>query len=82
MARKQRPHESPHERWEDLGRGKRRAIVVLGAVQVSLTAWAAYDLWHRPAEQVKGGHKLPWALSLAVNWVGPITYLAAGRVKP
>lgn len=68
-----------HMTWQDLTPRKRRAAVILGTTQVALAVWAGIDLARRPAEEIKGGHKLPWALALLVNWVGPIAYLTVGR---
>jgi len=60
-------------------------LVVLGAVEVGLLAWALVDLYRRPASQINGGSKIPWLiLCLLLQIIGPIVYLAAGRerVKP
>lgn len=72
MARKKK-------QWSELSRGRKVGVIVLGAAQIALTCYAARDLAKRPAAEVKGGHKLPWALALGVNWIGPIAYLTAGR---
>jgi len=65
-------------RWQDLTRGQKVAVGVVGAAQVTLTAAAYRDLLRRPAEQVNGT-KLAWGLALLVNWVGPIAYFLDGR---
>lgn len=64
--------------WQELTSNQRAAIVVLGAAEVALTTWAAWDLFNRPAAQVRGS-KVLWAPLLFVQPVGPISYLALGR---
>jgi hypothetical protein len=68
----------PRKRWSELSRAQRTAIVVAGAVQVTLAAVAVNDLVRRPAAQVRGP-KWAWAPAMAVNFVGPVAYLCAGR---
>ncbi len=68
-----------HQRWKDLSTGRRVGVVVVSAVQVALTAAAYRDLARRPADEV-AGPKAAWALAILVNWVGPLTYFAKGRV--
>jgi hypothetical protein len=70
MARKQ---------WSDLSGGQKAAVVGLATVQVGLAVTAWVDLARRPAERVRGP-KPAWALAIAVNFVGPISYFAFGRV--
>ncbi len=53
-------------------------MLVLASVQLSLAASAWADLATRPAEKVNG-NKLKWALIIAVNFVGPISYFRKGR---
>ena len=65
-------------RWRDLSTGRRVAVVLGGAVQVSLAATAWADLARRPAAQVNG-RKGVWAVVIGVNFVGPLTYLRWGR---
>lgn len=64
--------------WSELTPLQRRLIVVGGAVEVALTLVAAVDLVRRPRETVRGP-KAAWALALAIQPVGPIAYLVAGR---
>ena len=57
-------------------------LVVLGAVEVGLLAWALVDLYRRPSAQVNGGSKIPWLiLCLLLQFIGPIVYLAVGRER-
>lgn len=68
------------KKWSDLTPGQQRAVVVTGAVQMSLAVAAWVDLARRPAEQVRGS-KAKWAAIIAINWFGPIAWFARGR-KP
>lgn len=68
------------QKWREMSGGRRALVVVVGAAQVALTAAAFRDLARRPADQVNGP-KLAWGLALLVNWVGPLTYFAKGRVS-
>ncbi|MEE6282783.1 PLD nuclease N-terminal domain-containing protein [Georgenia sunbinii] len=65
-------------RSKDVSAGARVMTVALGAVQLTLAATAWADLAKRPSEQVRGP-KAVWAVVIAVNFVGPITYFAKGR---
>lgn len=66
-------------RWSELSGRQRAAIVAGAAVELALTTTALIDLARRPADQVRGSKAL-WALGCAVQPVGPIAYLAFGRV--
>jgi ABC-2 type transport system ATP-binding protein len=58
-------------------------LAVVLAVELSLLAWALLDLARRPAAQVAGGNRLIWlVLCLLAQMIGPILYLAVGRLKP
>lgn len=65
-------------RWSELSRGQRRAVVALGAAQLSLQAAALIDLARRPAAEVDGDKRV-WAAVTFVNWFGPLAYFARGR---
>jgi hypothetical protein len=65
-------------RWDELTPRQRIAVVVLGVVQLSLAAYAWADLARRPAARVRGSKSL-WGWVIAVNWVGPVSYLVWGR---
>ncbi|WP_127125246.1 PLDc N-terminal domain-containing protein [Georgenia sp. SYP-B2076] len=64
--------------WKDLSSGQRAAALALGSAEVALAAAAWTDLARRPAESVNGG-KLKWALIIALNIVGPLSYFKWGR---
>jgi hypothetical protein len=70
--------ENEKQRWSDLSRGRRSAIVVAGAVQVGLTVAALVDLRRRPARRIRGDKRL-WIVASFVNFVGPIAYFTKGR---
>ena len=64
--------------WRELSSGQKAAIIGLGAVQVALAGAAWIELARRPATTVRGP-KGVWALAIAVNFIGPISYFAVGR---
>jgi hypothetical protein len=50
---------------------------IVGLLQVTFAFLAAWDLWHRPAGEVKGS-KWAWGAALLVNWIGPASYFLFG----
>lgn len=68
-------------RWADLPERQKATLLVAASVQLSLAAAAWTDLARRPADQVRGS-KAAWAVAIAVNFVGPLTYFARGRRRP
>ncbi len=70
----------PQQSWSELSSTRRRVIIAAGVVEVVLTSVAAVDLIRRPADQVRGP-KLLWAPALLIQPVGPIAYLALGRLR-
>jgi|RhiMethySRZTD1v2_1073278.scaffolds.fasta_scaffold387611_2 hypothetical protein len=65
--------------WSDLSGGQQAAVAGAAVVELTLTAMALVDLARRPAAQVRGPKPL-WVLACFVQPVGPIAYLALGRV--
>ena len=58
-------------------------VAVVWLVQVALMLWALIDIVRRPSEEIRGAMKWPWVLVvLFLNLVGPIIYLAVGRIVP
>jgi len=58
-------------------------ISVVWLVQVALMLWALIDIVRRPSETIRGAMKWPWILLvLFVNLIGPVIYLAVGRITP
>ena len=66
------------KRWTELTRGQQTAALVLGSLQLALAAAAWTDLARRPAREVNG-RKGPWAVVIAVNWMGPLAWFRWGR---
>ncbi len=67
--------------WSELSDAQKTAILVVGSIELSLTATALVDLARRPAEQVRG-RKALWVLGILVQPVGPVVYLAWGAHRP
>lgn len=67
-----------HKTWLEMTSAQRRGILALSAVEVALAGAAWADLARRPAEALNG-RKRWWALAIAVNIVGPLTYFRWGR---
>ncbi len=65
-------------RWSDFSPRQQGAIVALGAVEIALAAAAWSDLYRRPAEEINGS-KARWALIIAINVFGPLSYFRWGR---
>lgn len=72
-------HLGRRNRWQDLSRGARKAITIIGSAQVGLLASALVDLVRRPTAQVRGGRKWIWLPVVLVNGIGPLVYFAFGR---
>ncbi|MGN5240154.1 MULTISPECIES: PLDc N-terminal domain-containing protein [unclassified Rhodococcus (in: high G+C Gram-positive bacteria)] len=66
------------KKFADLKPWQKVLVCTLASVQISLAATAWVDLARRPAEEVDGS-KLKWALIIAVNFVGPLSYFRTGR---
>jgi hypothetical protein len=81
MSRKTRGRAARRRSWKDLDRDQRRAVMVLGTVQVTLMAAALADLARRPAAAVRG-RRGAWAAACFVNFAGPIAYFLFGRRHP
>jgi phospholipase D-like protein len=64
--------------WKDYSVRQRGAIRVLGVLEIVLALTAWIDLWRRPRELIVG-RKAWWAVVIAINLVGPITYFGFGR---
>jgi hypothetical protein len=68
------------KRWSDLTDRQKTAVLVAASVQISLAATAWIDLMRRDPELVRGP-KGAWGAAIAVNFIGPITYFAFGRIS-
>jgi len=57
------------------------ALAVLAVVNVALLVAALVSLIQRPAAAVRFHNKWLWgALIVLVNWIGPLSYFAVGRI--
>lgn len=72
--------EIQRKRWEDFGPGQRRVIVGGVVVTGVLQALMLWDLWRRPAEQIRGS-KRAWVLASFVRPFGQIAYVRWGRKR-
>ncbi|WP_213813891.1 PLDc N-terminal domain-containing protein [Glaciihabitans sp. dw_435] len=70
----------PRKKWSDLTTGQRIALIVAATLELTLAASAWRDLARRPAARVRGPKGL-WGAIIAVNFVGPVAYFIAGRVR-
>jgi hypothetical protein len=66
--------------WSEMSDRERATVLVIGSIQLSLAAAAWVDLARRDPSEVNGS-KAKWAAIIAINWIGPITYFARGRVR-
>ena len=79
VARKKRSRtRGARGKWSELSPRQQTAVLVLGSIQLSLAATAWVDLARRPAAQVNG-RKVIWALVIAINWIGPLSYFRWGH---
>ena len=71
------------QKFADLPPTQQRAIVVAGAVQLTLLAAALFDISRRPQDQIKGPKPL-WVGISFINTIGPLAYFFFGRpaVRP
>jgi hypothetical protein len=68
------------QKFSDLPPAQQRAIVVAGAVQLSLLAAALIDISRRPQDQIKGPKPL-WVGISFINTIGPLAYFFFGRKR-
>ena len=68
------------QQWSDLSTRRKTGMLVAAAVHLALAATAWTDLARRPAEQLNGPKPL-WAVVIAVNFIGPISYFLFGRKR-
>ncbi|WP_401000177.1 PLD nuclease N-terminal domain-containing protein [Agromyces sp. GXQ0307] len=66
------------KQWSDLSRGQQVRGIVTGVIQLALATAAWTDLAKRDADDVNG-RKWIWAIVIAVNFIGPISYFLFGR---
>ena len=68
------------QKFSELPPAQQRAIVIAGAVQLTLLAAALFDISRRPPEQIKGPKPL-WVGISFINTIGPLTYFFFGRKR-
>jgi len=66
------------QRWSDLSSRQQTGMLIAACVHFALAATAWTDLARRPAEGVNGP-KAMWAVLIAVNFIGPLSYFVFGR---
>lgn len=64
--------------WSDLSPTQQKLVVAASIAELVVTTLAARDLKKRPRAEVRGPKAL-WLAALAVQPVGPLAYLVAGR---
>ncbi len=68
-------------RFSELSPPLRVAVMVLGAVQITLYLAAYIDIAKRPASAIRGS-KAKWRAVCLLNTIGPLSYFRWGRVQP
>ncbi|MDR6906965.1 hypothetical protein J2X63_002673 [Agromyces sp. 3263] len=68
----------PAQRWSDLSPRRQTGMLIAASVQLALAATAWTDLARRPAALIRGPKAL-WAVLIAVNFIGPLSYFVVGR---
>ena len=68
----------PAQRWSDLSSRQQTGMLIAASVHLALAATAWTDLARRPAALVRGPKAL-WAVLIAVNFIGPLSYFVVGR---
>ena len=68
------------QKFADLPPAQQRAIVIAGAVQLTLLAAALFDISRRPQDQIKGPKPL-WVGVSFINTIGPLAYFFFGRKR-
>ena len=66
------------KRWGDLSPAQQRALLTMGVITSVWQLAMLWDLWQRPASQVRGS-KRRWVLASFVRPLGQIAYYGWGR---
>ncbi len=72
--------DNKKKRWSDMSIGQKVLAIFGVTAQLALLGAALWDIWHRPADQIRGGRKLWTGLSF-VNFIGPIAYFVFGAKR-
>jgi hypothetical protein len=73
----QQMHHTQHNPGKQVSPAGHVGLVLVGILQVAFAFLAAWDLTHRPAEEVRGP-KQAWVPALLINWIGPASYFLFG----
>jgi len=68
------------QRWSDLSSQRKTWTLVAASIHFALAATAWTALARRPAAMVRGPQAM-WAVLIAVNFVGPLSYFIVGRKR-
>jgi hypothetical protein len=68
------------KRWSEMSRQQQVSTVAASIVELSLLAATLWDIWRRPAAQIKGS-KAMWTGLAFINFVGPLAYFLFGRKR-
>jgi len=71
-----------NKKWSDLTARQKAPFVLREIVQFALLAAALADIYHRPAEEIRGSEWL-WSAVALVNFmgIGPNAYFLFGRKR-
>ena len=68
------------QKWSDLSSRRKTGMLAAASIHLALAATAWTDLARRAAEAVNGP-KAMWAVLIAVNFLGPLSYFVFGRKR-
>ncbi|MCO1337496.1 hypothetical protein BJH93_01090 [Kocuria polaris] len=68
------------KKWSEMNRRGKWRVLVLGTAQLALQFVVLKDLSARHESEVRGP-KSAWVAGSFVNFIGPLAYLVAGRLK-
>jgi len=66
------------KKWSDFTTGQQKEIQLGAVLQITLLVAALWDMWHRPADEIRGDRRR-WTVISFLNFVGPIAYFLFGR---
>lgn len=66
------------KKWSDFTSRQQSAIQLGAFLQITLLVAALWDMWRRPADEIRGDRRL-WTVISLLNFVGPIAYFLFGR---
>lgn len=66
------------KRWSEMSKGRRGALIAVGAVQLALQLAALRDISQRTPDQINGSKRV-WVAASFLNFAGPIAWFMRGR---